>query len=107
MMAGASFAVYSVIVGLEPERSLSYVIVALDLELSCLRSWYVESCLPRRFGEPELGFLLRGLNYIVCGGGDGRRYIGVGVNLDRVIVAQRSSRGIFALILVDRVLTIF
>ena len=36
--AGASFAVYSIIIGSEPERSHLYVTVVLETELLCLGS---------------------------------------------------------------------
>ena len=41
------------------------------------------------------------------GDGDECRYVGVDVNLGRVMVEQRSLRRIFTLILVDLVLIIF
>ena len=49
---------------------------------------------PCRFGNPGLGFLLQGLKVIVCDGGDGCKYVVVGVALDRVIAARRSLRRI-------------
>ena len=63
---GAFFAVYSVIIGLDLERSCSPVIMALELELSHMGSQDVVSCLPLRFGKLDLGFLWRGLRGIVC-----------------------------------------
>ena len=65
--AGASFAVYSVIVGLDPERLRLSVIVALDPGLSRLWSRDLVSCFPRWFGKPYIGFLLRGIRGIMCG----------------------------------------
>ena len=67
----------------------------------------VKLILPHRFGEPDLGFLWRGLKGIVCVGGNGCRYVGIGVTLDQLIVARRSLRRLLALILVGRVLPIF
>ena len=91
----------------DPERLRLSIIVALETELSCLGSWDVESCLPRLYGEPDLGFLYRSIKGIVCGDGDGRRYVGIGVALVQVIAARRSSQRLFMLILVGRVLPIF
>ena len=78
---GWSFEVYYMIIGLEPERSCLSVIVALEPELSLLGSRDLELIFPRWFGKPYLGFLWRGLKGIVCDGGDGRKYFGIGVTL--------------------------
>ena len=43
----------------------------------------------------------------MCGGGDGRRYVGIGVTLGRVMAAQRLLRILFTLILIGHVLPIF
>ena len=107
MTAGASFSLYSVTIGLEPERSRLSIIVALEPELPCLRSWDAESRLPHRFGDPDLGFLCQGLMAIMCDCGDGHRYVGIGVTLNQVIEKRISSRRIFTLILVGCVLPIF
>ena len=56
-ITGACFVVYSVIIVSEPELSCLSVIVALDPEMSCLGYQDVESRLPRRFGDTDLGFL--------------------------------------------------
>ena len=48
-----------------------------------------------------------GLETYCVGDGDKCRYVGVDVNLGRVMVEQRSLRRIFTLILVDLVLIIF
>ena len=101
---GASFAVYSIIIGPDPERSRSSIIVALEPELSCLGYWDVESYLPRQFGDPELGFLRQGIKGIIFGCDDGHKYVGIGVTLDRVIAAQISLRRIFTLIPIFRYL---
>ena len=79
--AGSSLAVYSIIIGLEPERLRLSVIAVLELELLCLGSWDVELSLLRCFGDPDLGFLWRGLKGIVYGGSDGFSYVGIGVTL--------------------------
>ena len=55
----------------------------------------------------DLGFLWRGIKGILCGGSDGLRYVGTGVTLDQLIVAWRSLRRIFTIILVGCVLPIF
>ena len=67
----------------------------------------VELRFPRWFGDPDFGFLWRGLKFIVCGGGDVPSYVNIGVTLDQVIAARRSLRIIFTLILVYCVLTVF
>ena len=43
----------------------------------------------------------------MCGGGDGSKHVGIGVNMNRVIKARRSSRRLFTLTLVGHVLPIF
>ena len=107
MVIGASFALYSAIIGLGLELSSLSVVEDLEPGLVCLGTRYVDSCLPRRFGEPDLGLLCRGPKVIMCGGGDGRRYVGIGVNLDQVIAARISLKILFTLILVGHVLPIF
>ena len=82
------------------------VIVALNPELSCLGSQDVESCLPCRFRNLDLDFLWQALKGIVCGGGDGYRYVRIGATLDQVIAARGSPRRLFTLILVGCVLAI-
>ena len=54
---GASFVVYSVIIGSELERSCLYFIIALDPELLCLGFQDTELCFQHRFGKPDIGFL--------------------------------------------------
>ena len=105
--SGSYFAVYSIIIGSESERSSSFVILSLGPELSCLGSRDVELHFTCQFGEPDRGFLWKGYKGIICGGGDGRRYVGTGVTLDRAIVARRSLRRLFTITPVGRVLPIF
>ena len=46
MTSGASFVVYSIDIGSDPERSCLSVIVAFETELSCLASQDMESRFP-------------------------------------------------------------
>ena len=59
----------------------------LELELLFLGYSYVDFRLTRRFGDPDLGLLWKVHKGIVCGGGDGCRYVRIGVALDEVISA--------------------
>ena len=67
----------------------------------------MESRFPHRFGETDIGLLWRGIKGFVCGGGDVSRYVGIGVTLDQAIMARRSSRRLFTIILEGHVLTIY